>query len=593
MLICLWIGTVSPDVVNAQSERPSILPDSGFPNGLLLAESYYTAAKQAIDEEEWSTAQSHLDEAAHLIWRADLQAMPRGYIGEWRALRRDIESSRNLVMQYRSEAPSASADNDPGYAEERIYKSGFAELLPMWSATTSYGDYDPPLPDFSRFDIPLTLNGPVKQALFILQNEAAPLFSEWLNRTNLYLPMIKSILSREGLPHDLIYVAMIESGFMPRSYSSDGAAGLWQLMSAQGTHYGLVRTDEIDERFDPEKSTRAVILQFKDLYRSFGSWELVLAAHHAGAASIENAGSGSVWQMNLPRDTAPFIAFVMAAAIISKNPEEYGFEIQAKLPLTFETVPVPREVALDSIAIGMSMPVEQLKVLNPELRRWRALPGYLLKLPVGTQAAYYTWAGIEPATPEPADLTVYRVRRGDSILRIARRFGVRSDDIIVENEITRPDRLRIGQVLYIPTYGTGRSARTKQTTTSTTRSARPVSPPNPETHKKLTYRVRRGDTLERIGRRHGVSIRELQSWNALRDPGDILAGQRLAIWVPATETPEPVADGSTLIYTVRPGDTLWDIARAHNVTVSALRSANGLNRRGSIHPGDKLKINRP
>ena len=592
LCLCIIFGVSSP--VFSQPDPMLVYPVSGYPNGLFLAEAYYLSGRQAMDSEDWVEAQAKMDEASNLIWRADLQAMPRGYIGEWRALRKDIEAALQKIGRQRTAVSMAFSEADSVYPEERAHETGFSLLIPILSKNNLHTGHEPPLPDFSRFDLPIVLNARVKQAIYILQNEAHFLYNAWLNRTS-YIPMIKSMLSREGLPSDLIYVAMVESGFQPRGYSSDGAAGLWHLMWPDSEQYGLDRTEYIDERFDPTKSTRAVIHHFKALYREFGSWELVLAAHHAGAEPIRTAGAGNIWQMDLPRHTLSFVAFVMATAIISKSPVAYGFKTKAQLPLTYETVPVVQDCDLDSVALGMQVDLEQLKMLNPELRQWRASAGYTLKIPIGTQPQYHTWAGIEPAVREPSEITVYRVRRGDSILRIARRFGVRSDDIILENEILRPDRLRIGQVLYIPTYGTTKRISSTRSASSRTASVRPVAPPDPKTHTRLTYRIRRGDTLERIGRRYRVSIAEIQAWNTLRDPGDILAGQRLVIWIPTSKTSPPrqdtpVTDGATIVYTVRRGDTLWDIARQHQVTVSALLAANRLNRRAAIHPGDKLRI---
>jgi|GEM_PF-1125051 len=599
LLICLLCIFCVPSALFSQSEYPVVLPDSGYPYGLLLAETHYLASRQAIDIEDWQQAQAELKKASDLLWRADLQTMPRGYMGEWRALRKDIERAVIEIERRRLPlSPTASA-SDIAYPEEQNHASGFSLLIPLVSEKNPQPEYDLPLPDFSQFDLPMVINTNVKQAIFLLQNDASSIFEDWLNRTNRYIPMIKSMLSREGLPNDLIYVAMVESGFQPRGYSADGAAGLWQLMWPESEQYGLIRTEFIDERYDPEKSTRAVITHFKTLYHEFGSWELVLAAHHAGLAPIRAGGAGNLWQMDLPRQTKSFVAFVMAAAIISKNPMDFGFKVKAQLPLAYETVPVQQESDIDSVALGMQLAIEQLRRLNPELRQWRASAGYTLKIPIGSQKQYYAWSGMAPAVPEPSDMTVYRVRRGDSILRIAQRFGIRSDDIIVENEITRPDRLRIGQVLYIPTYGTTRRITTRRTSSTQKTPTRPVTPPDPNTHTKLSYRVRRGDTLARISARHRVSIAEIQAWNAIRNPGDILAGQKLDIWISSSQASSTrqndtsVADGTTILYTVRSGDTLWDIARQHHVTVSALRVANRLSRRGAIHPGDKLKINVP
>ncbi|MDE2847704.1 MAG: LysM peptidoglycan-binding domain-containing protein [Gemmatimonadota bacterium] len=495
------------------------------------------------------------------------------------------------------------------YFEEQSGIAGFSLLAPYLDEFDRVEAPEPPWPDFGRFDVPISYNDRVKKAIHVLRGDASGVFAGWLGRTNRYRAMIQSILSRSGLPGDLVYVAMVESGFDPRARSREGGAGLWQLSPADAERYGLTRNDEIDERYDPEKSTRAAAARFKDLYLELGSWDLVLAAHHAGSEPVQRAGSLSLWNMRLPGRSIPFVAFVMASAIISKSPEVYGFEPLGGLPVIHESVPVQRAMVLEEVAEGMKVQVEKLRELNPELRRWKAVPGFDLNVPLGTRRAYAAWAGIEPPGPDPSEMTFYRVRRGDTLGRISRRFGVRTGEIIAENNIRRPNRLRIGQVLSIPLFGS--SIRSSNQSIANRR-PRDVPPPDPATHQAISYRIRRGDTLERISKRYGVSMANLQDWNKLNNPGDIIAGRSLTIYVPRpsgaaggsglTPTATPgtgegsnrgeggAAASGAIIYTVKPGDTLWDIARAHNVTVSALRRTNGLGRRTAIHPGDRLRI---
>ena len=507
----------------------------------------------------------------------------------------------------------AGSPADPGlpaeaYVEERSGAAGFTLLATYLDGFDRVPAAEPPWPDFGRFDVPISYDDRVKRAIHLLRNDASGVFAGWLSRTNRYRAMIQSILSRSGLPGDLVYVAMVGSGFDPRARSPEGGAGLWQLSLEDAERYGLVRSDEVDERYDPEKSTRAAAARFKDLYLELGSWDLVMAAHHAGSLSVQRAGGLSLWNMRLPGRSIPFVAFVMASAVIAQSPEEFGFKPLGGLPLIHESVPVQRAMVLEEVAEGMKIQVAKLHELNPELRRWKAVPGFDLNVPLGTKRSYATWAGIEPPGPDPSDMAFYKVRRGDTLGRISRRFGVSTRDIVVENSIRRPNRLRIGQVLAIPLFGSSiRSSRS-----IAYRRPRDVPPPDPATHRAISYRIRRGDTLERIGRRYGVSMANLQDWNKLNNPGDIIAGRSLTIYVPrprgdaagnasAPARTSGTGDGThrgeggasstgAIIYTVKPGDTLWDIARAHNVTVSALRRTNGLGRRSAIHPGDRLRI---
>ncbi len=503
-----------------------------------------------------------------------------------------------------ADSPTDAYTADPSettgpYVEEQNAASGFSLLAPFLEGSNRAAAPDAPWPDFGRFDVPISYNERVKKAIHILQTDASAVFAEWLSRSNRYRAMIQSIFSRSGLPGDLLYVAMVESGFDPRARAAEGGAGLWQLSQQDAVKYGLSLSDEVDERYDPVKSTRAAAARFKDLYLELGSWDLVLAAHHAGATPLRKSEGLSLWNMRLPRQSISFVSFVMASAIISMSPAEYGFEPLGGLPLIHESVPVQRPMDLEEVAEGMKIPVEQLRQLNPELRRWRAVPGYNLKVPLGTMRSYATWAGIEPPGPDPSATTFYRVRRGDTLARISRRFGVRTGDIIAENNIRRPNRLRIGQVLTIPLYGSlirsaNRSIRYRQ--------PRDVPPPDPSTHRAISYRIKRGDTLASISNRYGVSMANLQDWNKLSNPGDIVAGRAMTIYLPRSRDAASggastsnrgqggAAESNSVVYTVKPGDTLWDIARAHNVTLSALRRTNGLGRRSAIHPGDRLRI---
>lgn len=519
------------------------------------------------------------------------------------------DASKDAGSSSDSDTTSVTDTSPDAYFEEKSGAAGFTLLAPYLVGFDRVPATEPPWPDFGRFDVPISYDDRVKRAIHVLRNDASDVFAGWLSRTNRYQAMIQSILSRSGLPGDLVYVAMVESGFDPRARSREGGAGLWQLTLEDAERYGLVQSAEVDERYDPEKSTRAAVARFKDLYLELGSWDLVMAAHHAGSLPVSRAEGQSLWNMRLPGHSVPFVAFVMASAVISKSPEGYGFEPLGGLPLIHESVPVQRALVLEDVAAGMKIQVEKLRELNPELRRWKAVPGFDLNVPLGTKRSYTTWAGIEPPGPDPSSMAFYKVRRGDTLGRISRRFGVSTRDIIIENNIRRPNRLRIGQMLAIPLFGS--SVRSSGRSIAN-RKPRDIPPPDPATHRAITYRIRRGDTLARIGRRFGVSMANLQDWNKLNNPGDIIAGRSLTIYVPrprsdaagsASSPAQTAATGAgtsrreggasasgAIIYTVKPGDTLWEIARAHNVTVSALRRTNGLNRRGAIHPGDRLRI---
>ena len=538
-----------------------------------------------------------------------LSAQNSGSIG-----RSNIGSDATVVLH--ALPPVGVAEQDSLYPEEIGEQGGFSYLLQRIPKEAAKPISPLPVPDLTLFDLPILFNFRTQEAIRTLQYTDQAVFSTWLNRVNRYKPMVQSILTREGLPKDLLYVALIESGFNPRSFSPEGTSGLWQMTLATADQYGLDRTALVDERLDPEKSTRIMAQRFKALFNRFEDWNLVIAAHHTDpeivAAAIKEQGTRDVWQLGLPRNTDWFLSLVMAASIIGKNPTAYGFELTSSAPVIFETAPVGQPTPLQVVADGIQIPVDKLKLLNPELRNWKIPAGYLLKIPLGTQPQYRRWAGLPPLSPVLADLMAYKVRRGDTITSVGRRFGVEPEEIALENNLLVKSKLKKGRVLFVPIYN-------RTTATNTPASVRPEpSPPVSSTadqqeaaaedgddtpQSQTKYRVKRGDTLAAIGRRYGVSVSDLQRWNKLKKSGAILIGQNLVILKPVgkgvaakkisvPKTPQ-ASDGKTILYTVKRGDTLWDIARQFNVTMGAILGANNLRKRPAIHPGDRLKIIQP
>lgn len=573
-----------PPVVNQPVPAPA--PDPA----VVAARVYYDAAMDAMDHQAWMQARDALKEALAIL---DTQPQPRDIQEKRRVLRVEIEQTLAWLFSL-SDASQEYADEDSLYAEETGVTAALTQLLDMMpeAAPVRLETLDV---DASRFDMPVVLNPRVYAALYFLRTTAAAPFSAWLNAAHRYAPMIQSIFDRAGLPRDLAYVALIGSGYHPRAVAASRAKGLWQFDLKTAGSLGLQQTPWIDERFDALKATRAAAEQFQRLYRRFGDWALVIAAHFSGAESVqaamESAGASDYWRLDLPAEAMHGVPLTMAAAIIAKNPGTYGFRVNFAPPLTYETVVIDRSFHLETIAEGMGVPVEHLKRLNPELRLWQVPPdGYTLKIPIGARPRFLAWRGVPQPAPQPLELALHTVRRGETISSIARRYGVSVDDIVAENEIRRPNRLKIGQVLFIPVPADDARDYTAVPVAHKT----PPQSTAPPAGMQIVHRVRRGETLASIGRRYGVSVAQLQRWNGIRNPRHLQAGQTLTIWVPAYGQPPPAAsNGEPFYYTVRPGDTLWDIARLFDTTIDRIRAANGLGRRAVIHPGDRLKIGTP
>ncbi len=288
-------------------------------------------------------------------------------------------------------------------------------------------------------------------------------FTKFLERTGRYGPMISQKLAERGMPQDLIYLAMIESGMNPTAYSHAHASGLWQFIAETGQRYGLTVNRMLDERNDPVKSTEAALDYLTYLHNRLGSWYLAAAGYNTGenrVARIMREETGSekgteedfyrIWD-RLPRETRDYVPLMIAAARIAKEPQKYGFDnVQFEAPLAYEEVPVDASTPLAAVAEAVGLEAREILRLNPHFKLGQTPNGSrsLVRIPVGTRTAFLVnW----PEVREQRTLAVtdYKVRKGDSLLAIAQRHGVRADEIRRENQL-RGDMIREGQTLRIP-----------------------------------------------------------------------------------------------------------------------------------------------
>ena len=434
-----------------------------------------------------------------------------------------------------------------------------------------------------KCDVPIDANPKVAASIHFFQTRGKKTFAAWTKRSGRYRRLILDALRAEGLPEDLFYIAMIESGFNPRARSRAHAVGLWQFMESTGRLEGLHRTHWVDERRDPAKSTRAAARHLKDLYRQFRDWRLALAAYNAGrgrvSRAVERAGTRDFWSLKLPRETRNYVPLFMAAAIISKDPELFGFpRIEEDSPLSFEGVELPRPIMLETAAKCTRTSVATLRHLNPELRRSITPPhlknAYYLKVPAGKGQDFLQCYSRLPESERQLAWFDYRVKPRDNISTIARKFGVSPRLIVAANNIRNPNRIHPGQLLHIPAPGAQRRAPVRASGAGT------------------IYIVKPGDSLSRIASEHGVGVGLLKSWNALGSdlihPGDRLIVGKEPPAQPG-EPPDPLLANAGKIHIVQPGETLWKISRNFAVSVKDLQQRNKL-QGNLIHPGQKLVI---
>jgi membrane-bound lytic murein transglycosylase D len=296
----------------------------------------------------------------------------------------------------------------------------------------------------------------------------------WMSRAGRYLGMIRDVLRRNGLPEDLAFTAMIESGFNPLAVSRAGAKGLWQFMASTARRYGLRVDQWVDERLDPEKATGAAAAYFRDLHGIFGSWTLAQAAYNAGEMKVLRAlrtsGAKDFWPLtgtgHLARETKEFVPQIQAAVLIGRDPARYGFEVKDPEPAALERVPVPPATDLRMLAHAAGMPSDTLRMLNPVLVRGVTPPGgpYDLKIPTERRTAvmtaltpsHRTMVAQSPGTARAASASkVHVVRPRETINSIAKRYGVTAGEVLRMNSLEKHDAIRPGDRLRI---AEGRSA---------------------------------------------------------------------------------------------------------------------------------------
>ncbi len=434
-------------------------------------------------------------------------------------------------------------------------------------------------------DVLIDLNDRVRQQIRFFQTDGAKVMRTWLHRSGSYDDLIRDVLREESLPEDLIYLSMIESGFNPKAYSRARAVGLWQFIRHTGRLYGLKSTTWVDERRDPVKATHAAARHLKHLYNLFGDWRLVIAAYNCGQGrldrAVQQAGTEDFWKLDaLPRETKNHLPKFMAALLISRDPSFFGIhDLTFDQPLQFDVVKVSEAVDLRVGAECAGTSYERLRTLNPELRLGYSPPlqprqFYALRIPLGTSNRFRTQYARVPESRK-VQVVEYKVRSGQTVSHIARELGVSSRAILDANGIRDPRRLRAGQKLKIPVHPRGLKGATLRASAET----------DAGSGRKVTYRVRKGDTLWGIAKKMGVKPRQIQAWNEIRAREHIHPGDRLTIYRTST-----LVDAMTTHYRVQRGDTLWEIARAFGTSVGELKRLNGIQNATSLRAGTRLRL---
>jgi membrane-bound lytic murein transglycosylase D len=409
-------------------------------------------------------------------------------------------------------------------------------------------------------------------------------FIEAYKRSGKYRPYIVSELKAAGMPVELSWLPLIESGFKVNALSRARALGPWQFIPSTGYKFGLKRDKYIDERIDPIKSTKAAIEYLKELHQIFGDWSTVLAAYNCGEGRVlrvirsQNINYlDNFWDLyeRLPRETARYVPRFIAALFIINNPEKYGLNaITVDEPLEYENVMVSKQIHLKNVAKEIGVTEKTLRELNPELR-YRILPQdeYPLRVPPGKSEVLLANLDNIPVTHPPQPAYVYhRIRPGESLSTIARRYRSSVRKIMRANNLHRSSYIVAGKKLKIPLRGTmpyrPKIDRTKDFTL-------------PSTHV-----VRRGDSLWNIAKRYDTTTKKIQSLNNLQTT-QLHIGQVLKM--PGYKD-EKIEVGDLKVYQVKRGDSPFDIAQLHNMPLKRFLRINLLTPNSTIYPGQKLFI---
>jgi membrane-bound lytic murein transglycosylase D len=606
-------AVVSPDGTQPlqppTADRQGISPgQSDDEQSIKKALIHSSAGLRALGSGDRAQAQRELDASINLLSKMPETANTDGrrlkLIEETAALRAALSAASpdddNQVSEQEDEADTEESPDLVNPAEEPALES--PEVKPDLLSE----------PDLSKFDVPIVLNEEVKAYIVFFQTTKKKVISEALDRSGRYLPMMREIFREQGLPLDLVNLAYIESGFKYRAFSRAKAAGIWQFIKETGKRYRLAVSHWLDERRDPEKATRAAAAYLKELYGMFNSWPLALASYNAGEHRVQRArvqqGTDDFWSLKLPRETQLFVPAFMAMTVIAKDPERYGFTSPVEKAWEVEQAVVPGAIALHHIARAIDATPDEIHDLNPALRHGVTPVNYReyeVNLPSGTRALLLAQVDqlprtyrrhrqvIRAARNQSADR--YRVRPGDTLGKIASHHGTKTSHLARLNDMRVDDTLRVGVVLNLPrgkrqVEHPVTSAPGNRSRTMVSAAPKPAGP-----IQFLGHIVKRGDTLWGIAKAYAVTPEELRRWNDLGPRARLLPGRSLRVAIRASKTTAEAGGASKVSerpvrYRVKRGDTLWEIARSHDVNPEELRRWNDLTHRAKLRVGQELTI---
>lgn len=569
---------IKPQITSPQIEKQKTssridslnLVDQMIAQDFKEAEYYYGLGVAANRESRWEEAHKNFEKALDILSQLDIQADEKKWAEKFNRLLHEISADYKITLL--SLGALSSETSVDAFVEKFRDIDNFKKLRREVK--------EPPEKEVEKitYDMPMVWNERVENCIIYFQTVAREPFRKYLCRSGKYIDLMKDILKEKGMPQDLAYLPLIESGFNPHAYSYAHAVGPWQFIVYTGRSYGLHRNHWYDERRDFVKSTYAAANYLKDLYERFGDWLLALAAYNVGggriAKAIKKQKTKDFWKLRLNRQTRNFVPLYMAATIIAKDPKRFGFDVAYEKPLEWDVMTVGKAMDLKAVADALDVPVDTVKELNPELRRGVTPPNhknYKLRIPEGTKALF---AQKYENIPEESLYFFHKIRKGENVSSIAKKYGVSPFSIIQANNLSKKYRIYAGDYLKIPNFPSSPKVKKEKVYKYATNAKG-----------EIVYTVKKGDNLSEIATYFKTTPYQIAQANNLRDQNRISKGQKLTIPSQAKKT-----TSKTLSYTVRKGDNLWDIARRFDTTPQKIAQINGIKKSDLLRPGQKLKI---
>ena len=555
--------------------------------------TYYQYALQAMDNQEWLLARHYLDESLRQLVSEKFDSTYRNVSAAEDSVYRSRMPLR-IVRALDEVYPNVAdlGENAENYIRNEVSIEGVDALDESAADSAALMVIESFLDtlDVSQFTLPVRFNERVLQEIYYMTNAARSFTSGSLNRKTAYDSLIYAQLDAAQMPRDLIYLALVESGFKVKAYSRAKASGMWQFIPETGKRYGLEVDYWVDMRRNPELATKAALKYLNRLHSEFGDWLLAMAAYNCGEGRVrrlvremqEDSTRDTTlpityWDLELPKETMRYVPRILAAMVIGHYPEQYEMTVEKTYQPDFDTVTVFDSFPLEEVAKLLKVSEDTLRSLNMELVKWCTPPNkesYVLRLPVGTRSAFVD--GYDKMEKNSfSSWHHHKVRKGESLGVIARQYGIKVSELQQANDM-KSTRIRAGQSLLIPIKVT----------------PKPKSKVAKKPEKVRTYVAKQGDNLASIARLFGVSQESLRAWNSMDAVAFVNVGDTLLVSKPEVK-PSVAVDRPKLAkgqkYVAREGDTYAAIASAYDVPVVLLLQANqGFSKRLMV--GDSVVI---